>query len=272
MSEGLRGDVMSQVSSTTAQPVDCQSELASRITGIETELARIGRAIADLQARAIEPAALSRLQLDTERVSEAAAEAAVSLAGVTVGQSIPQAPFEMTPLALLSLASEHLTLIAGIDTAAAAMLNEAGIHHFADLAALDAEDVAELGLRLGDSRRISKQGWIEQAALMAAGVETAHAARIRAVEVPRPAAAPTPLAKSAEIVDLAAQRARRLGVALSRRTDMARVAGIAACAVVLGGLALVGSGIDEPVMAKLGLGNICSIAHVFSGCSLATLH
>lgn len=82
------------------------------------------------------------------------------------------------PMQLVPLSSQRLNLIRGVDDAAADLLNSLGITAFADIAALTPEDVQELGGMLGDARRISKEGWIEQAALLARDVTTVYAERI----------------------------------------------------------------------------------------------
>ena len=147
--------------------------VAARIAAIEADLARIASELDTLvQIEKARPAdlvgavdKLNRLRLETAQLPARAAA---------------MEPFAMTPLTLLCLDSEQLTLVQGIDAAAAQLLNEAGIHRFADVAALTPEDVSELGQMLSDTRRISTQCWIEQAALLAAGIETQYAARIRA--------------------------------------------------------------------------------------------
>lgn len=72
-------------------------------------------------------------------------------------------------------AHDDLTLVRGIDPAAAAILHSFGVTSFADIAAFVPEDVEIVGRALHDPRRISKEGWIEQCALLAAGTMTAFA-------------------------------------------------------------------------------------------------
>ncbi|KAB2920559.1 MAG: hypothetical protein F9K29_01605 [Hyphomicrobiaceae bacterium] len=76
------------------------------------------------------------------------------------------------------VSGDQLPLVRGIDEAAVAALADRGVTTFAGIAALSADDVAAIGQLLGDARRISKECWIEQAALLADGVATAHARSI----------------------------------------------------------------------------------------------
>ncbi len=71
--------------------------------------------------------------------------------------------------------TDDFTLIRGIDPGAALVLWSVGLTGFADIAAFKADDVATLGRLIGDPRRIAKEGWIEQAALLAAGTLTSFA-------------------------------------------------------------------------------------------------
>ena len=217
--------------------------LAARVAAIETELARLAHDVETLKkAGTTAPAKVAnatdqivRLQLDTKQV---AAELGAMPA------------FVMTPLALLCLESEQLTLVKGIDAAAATLLNEVGIHRFADIAALTAEDVEQLGGKLGDRRRICRQGWIEQAALLAAGTQTAHATRVRAGDyriVARQAAA---AAASAKVIDLASRRAKHApgdirGNGIWGNGISGRMACIAASVAVLVALTLNSSGLGQ---------------------------
>lgn len=83
-------------------------------------------------------------------------------------------------------AGDDLTLIRGIDDKAAAILHNFGIVHFRDIAAFQAEDARIVSQALGDGRRLSRECWIEQAALLAKGIMTSYA-RTRLVEIGEPA-------------------------------------------------------------------------------------
>lgn len=73
---------------------------------------------------------------------------------------------------------DDLTLIAGIDTAAAETLTGFGITSFDTLAQLAADEAEAIGMILGDAGRISRESWIDQASVLATGGLTAYA-RIR---------------------------------------------------------------------------------------------
>lgn len=80
------------------------------------------------------------------------------------------------PASLARSLQDDFTLIRGIDDDAAAVLHSFGLTHFRDIALFEPEDVIIVGRTLGDPRRLSRQCWIEQAALLASGTITAYAA------------------------------------------------------------------------------------------------
>lgn len=73
---------------------------------------------------------------------------------------------------------DNLVRIKGIDEARAKRLNELGIKTYREIEKMAPADEAALEQRLElPAGTIAEQGWREQAALLAAGNETAHAAR-----------------------------------------------------------------------------------------------
>ncbi len=70
---------------------------------------------------------------------------------------------------------DDFTLIRGIDRAIERQMRALGYETYAAIADLNAEDVALIGRALGDTRRLSRDGWIEQAAILACGQLTAFA-------------------------------------------------------------------------------------------------
>lgn len=84
----------------------------------------------------------------------------------------------------LELVREDLSLIRGVDSAAFAILLSFGITHFRDIAAFKPDDVEVLSRALGDNRRISRENWIEQAAVLARGKLTAFARERMAMTLP----------------------------------------------------------------------------------------
>jgi predicted flap endonuclease-1-like 5' DNA nuclease len=75
------------------------------------------------------------------------------------------------------LAPDDLALIRPIDAALAEGLHRLGIIAFAQIADWSRRDVMRVSKVLGLGRRISKENWIEQAAMLASGRTTAFAGR-----------------------------------------------------------------------------------------------
>jgi predicted flap endonuclease-1-like 5' DNA nuclease len=73
--------------------------------------------------------------------------------------------------------SDDLTLIAGVDPVLTEVLNSLGIVAFSQVAHWSARDVKQVSETLGFERRICKENWIEQAAMLASGRVTAFAGR-----------------------------------------------------------------------------------------------
>lgn len=96
---------------------------------------------------------------------------------------------------------DDLTFIKGIDPVTALALGALGITRFADIAALSAEDVAEISGKLGQPRRIAKESWIEQAAILATDKDTAYSRRKRADEIAAQVAASAAKDPAAEMPD-----------------------------------------------------------------------
>lgn len=119
-------------------------------------------------------------------------------------------------LALLLSHVDRLEFIRGMDHGSEAMLRAAGITRPSDIARWTSADVRAWRHRLGAGKRISADGWIEQAALLAAGGETAHARRqfelsdvelIRSPPLPHDAMTETPLLLTRLVVAASAQPA-----------------------------------------------------------------
>ena len=72
---------------------------------------------------------------------------------------------------------DQLELIAGVDGPTARRLASMGVKHFKTIAAWSAADVIAREVQLLEPRRIRRQGWIEQAAMLARGTHTRFAAR-----------------------------------------------------------------------------------------------
>lgn len=72
-------------------------------------------------------------------------------------------------------ASDNFLLIKGINASSASILTYCDVQTFTDIARFRAEDVAKFNALLGDSRRIQRENWIEQAAMLADGRHTKYA-------------------------------------------------------------------------------------------------
>ena len=64
--------------------------------------------------------------------------------------------------------ADDLTRIKGVGPKLAGILRDIGVHHFDQIAAWTAEEVAYMDARLSFKGRIEREGWIEQAARLAA--------------------------------------------------------------------------------------------------------
>lgn len=84
--------------------------------------------------------------------------------------------------------------IRGIDAEAAALLHENGVLRFEDIANWRASEVSRFESLLGESGRISRENWIEQAQVLAKGGETAFSRRLQLALTVEPAE-PAPLAE-----------------------------------------------------------------------------
>lgn len=74
-------------------------------------------------------------------------------------------------------------LLSGLDRVTAERMILLGLSSYAEIAAWSEADVARWRERLGLENRIAANGWIEQASLLARGIETAYAARVRRGEL-----------------------------------------------------------------------------------------
>jgi predicted flap endonuclease-1-like 5' DNA nuclease len=115
--------------------------------------------------------------LAAPRAPVAAAEAR------SADEPVEEAVTPFPPQTADHLATDDMTLIGAIDEALAEDLGRLGIVAFAQIASWSKGDVARVSKALGLGRRICKENWIEQAAMLASGRMTAFADR-------RPAYAP----------------------------------------------------------------------------------
>ena len=76
--------------------------------------------------------------------------------------------------------ADNLTLIRGIGPKNEAILHGLGVWHFDQIANWSADEVAWVNSAIAFPGRIEREHWIAQAKLLAAGIDTDHAAAIRA--------------------------------------------------------------------------------------------
>jgi predicted flap endonuclease-1-like 5' DNA nuclease len=132
----------------------------------------LGRQIS--QQNWIEQAALLRARQVSPKI-EARPPAAVTAAEAEA----PPGAEQPAPLPL-PVRHDRLTLIKGVGSSMVGPLAGGGVTQFADISTWQPSDVAFWQAKLGTAARISKDGWIEQAALLASGRSTAYAGHVNA--------------------------------------------------------------------------------------------
>jgi predicted flap endonuclease-1-like 5' DNA nuclease len=87
--------------------------------------------------------------------------------------------FAAEPVARLPVVfGDQFKWIASIEDRAVEILHTRGITTFAGIAAMTARDVREIGALMGDGCIVAAQGWIEQAALLAHGIDAGYARKV----------------------------------------------------------------------------------------------
>jgi len=89
----------------------------------------------------------------------------------------PEAAPASQPAGLAPAGTDDLKLLKGVGPALEKKLHAAGVTSFAQIAAWSADDVAEMDAKLSFKGRIDRDGWIEQARILAAGGETEFSSR-----------------------------------------------------------------------------------------------
>lgn len=140
--------------------------LVRPISSVITDAARaiLSRAIRHRPAP-VTPTPESRPPVMQAPVTPAAGPAMVPLVEVIVASALPHAADQQPP--------DDLTLIRGIDRTWALALQRAGVSGFEAIARWSAGDVARICVLLGPDARVSKDQWIEQAAVLAVTGRTA---------------------------------------------------------------------------------------------------
>lgn len=159
-SDGLAGDA-----SGTRRATDASAETGSPIEAADPP-AKAGDTTAETDS-AIAP-------------DPAPAEAPALVSATQSKQPQPEAP---------SAAPDDLLAIRGLGARAADVLTGLGVRRYAEIAAWSASDIAEVRAALGGAAGPNRDGWIEQAAVLATGRLTAHAAHRLATGTEPPLAA-----------------------------------------------------------------------------------
>lgn len=156
---------------------------------------QVAKILADIEAKtavtipeaAATPAAPTAEDANTEPAGDDAAETAPAVDDIApetddradLAASLDEVhAIDHVPTEPVGQASgDDLMLIRGLDAKAADLLIGLGVTRFADIMAFTPDDVFELSRMLGDKKRLSRENWIEQAAVLATGRRTAHASR-----------------------------------------------------------------------------------------------
>ncbi|MCH9807671.1 MAG: hypothetical protein K0U74_08075 [Alphaproteobacteria bacterium] len=104
---------------------------------------------------------------DWSLVSNIAPAAVAAAAAATAAATVSAAPAAAAP-------ADDLSRIRGIDAGAEKILSANGIRNYSQIAAWTAPDIHRLDDQLASKGRISRQNWVEQAMILAAGKQTAH--------------------------------------------------------------------------------------------------
>lgn len=160
------------------EPVDVGG--SSAVAGAAaTILARlsVNWQVAKVAASIVAPVVSENLE-DGSRDEPAHGEAArdnfvgVAAAGVLAGlggHSLVDEPVQAS-----DVHADRLTDIRDIDAVLAANLIEMGVTGFTDIAAWSASDIAHISVTLKLGQKITRQAWVEQAAVLASGEETSY--------------------------------------------------------------------------------------------------
>ncbi|MDJ0642360.1 MAG: helix-hairpin-helix domain-containing protein [Erythrobacter sp.] len=105
--------------------------------------------------------------------SEPAPEPAPAPNPAPMPETAPEPAPEPSPAPVATTATDDLTTIKGLGPKLATMLNEQGITSFAQIAEWDDAEVARIDSMLGRFKgRITRDSWVEQAKMLAAGDES----------------------------------------------------------------------------------------------------
>lgn len=126
------------------------------------------------------PRGVEIIQGDLSAMANAQVTAAASMeTDAESGAPITPTGTAPAPAAIPELGSgDDLTRIKGLGPKLAALLGQFGINHYAQIAAWTPDEIERIDAQLGRfSGRITRDQWVEQAKLLAAGDETGFVAR-----------------------------------------------------------------------------------------------
>lgn len=148
-----------------------RSNRKARITDADGHAPGIAR---DVLSEGAAPAQRNQALIDAPRGIETIAG---PLSAAANSQSAAAAAPAAAPAPAAPAAGDDLTRIKGLGPKLAALLGELGITSFAQIAAWTPEEIERIDARLGRfAGRITRDQWVEQARLLAAGDETGFAA------------------------------------------------------------------------------------------------
>jgi len=116
---------------------------------------------------------LSKLQADYETVSHQVTESKVE-----------SSPDPVTLKAPRNGKKDNLTLIKGVGAILEKRLNELGVYHFDQIASWTPSQQEFMDEKMAFPGRVERENWVDQSKLLATGVETEFAKRVKDGEVP----------------------------------------------------------------------------------------
>jgi NADH-quinone oxidoreductase subunit E len=178
----LMTNPVTAMAATTAIGFSIAGQMAGMMLGMMQSAAEQARTALDetsgdaAKADAVEPVevkpALRVVPTEPKTVAKAEKPAARKKAGVARDSATPKTaavkPVRKTPGGKTARADD-LKAISGIGPKLEQVLNRMGFRRYADIAALEAADVARIEAELGLGGRIARDGWVEQAGRLAKG-------------------------------------------------------------------------------------------------------
>lgn len=181
----LMANPVAAMAATTAFGFSIAGQMAGAMLGMMQNAAERARVTLDEtgepaeKAKAArqeaEPAAAKPVLTVVAKAPEPAAEKTAVEATVKVARekSVTPKTVEAKPVrkapAVKTARADDLKVISGIGPKLEQVLNSMGIRRYADIAGLEAGDVAKIEAELGFSGRIARDGWVEQAKALAKG-------------------------------------------------------------------------------------------------------